>query len=684
MVLSPLRPLVRIAGRLLLALTLAPAFAAASPAPTDEAPVVTLPLAEYLAMVAQAEDREKANAASAKAREASIAEVVEERIAARLENQEAKLTSFFEVLVQGTPIKPIWLPLAGYGATVQIEKLDVRGQWVAAPAASLTAFGGREGGVIFVSTERGRFRISAESRLALPQSGGQLAVRLLKVAAPVASAEFDLPAELEWTSPGAVVVGEVVSGGRRQVRLATQRGNVPLLEARRRYDQGEEKPLAHTVVLTLVQLRPEGLRRHDVLLYEVSRGSLSAFEVTLPAGLEIEQAATDEGPVVPLADGRQLRIERRRQLQGTGYLVISSRPADQGELALPLLEPAVEVRARFLAVASSLAAEIGPRPAASFSQVDLSDLPPLLGQALGAVDLAAAWRLGDGAAAAALALQIAPLPAASTVATTVVRRDTTTLLTVDGTLLHREVFELAAADRPASSFEVALPAGATLWSTKVDEQPTRPLQRAGKVVLPILPKQGQNTRIEVVAVLEQAIAPGRSQLEIELAQVLAPVLQHNWRLLLPDSGKYRFSSGELQPVPAQVVYLATPAFRRDQGIVGGVPGGAPGGTAFGADREEDALAPIVPPMEIEEVAKQRADKPARGKKVEAEAAAEAKEGRLAAANYNLQVGELQQGLVGGVKPLPITIPESGKALVLTGVLPPARVSVTIDVKAGKK
>ncbi len=68
----------------------------------------------------------------------------------------------------------------------------------------------------------------------------------------------------------------------------------------------------------------------------------------------------------------------------------------------------------------------------------------------------------------------------------------------------------------------------------------------------------------------------------------------------------------------------------------------------------------------------------------AAAQAEAKEGRLAAANYSLQVNELQQGLVGGVKPLPITIPETGKSLVLTGVLPPERVSVTIDVKGAKK
>ena len=41
---------------------------------------------------------------------------------------------------------------------------------------------------------------------------------------------------------------------------------------------------------------------------------------------------------------------------------------------------------------------------------------------------------------------------------------------------------------------------------------------------------------------------------------------------------------------------------------------------------------------------------------------------------------LRQGLVGGVKPLPITIPESGKLLLLAGVLPPERIGVELEVK----
>jgi hypothetical protein len=55
-----------------------------------------------------------------------------------------------------------------------------------------------------------------------------------------------------------------------------------------------------------------------------------------------------------------------------------------------------------------------------------------------------------------------------------------------------------------------------------------------------------------------------------------------------------------------------------------------------------------------------------------------------AALFREEVEGLQQGLVGGVKPLPVSIPESGKALAFSGVLPPPRVTVELDVKAKGK
>jgi len=63
--------------------------------------------------------------------------------------------------------------------------------------------------------------------------------------------------------------------------------------------------------------------------------------------------------------------------------------------------------------------------------------------------------------------------------------------------------------------------------------------------------------------------------------------------------------------------------------------------------------------------------------------AAADEERQKKALFAKEAQGLQQGLVGGVKPLPIAIPESGKVLFLTGVLPPAKVGAELEVK-GKR
>lgn len=85
------------------------------------------------------------------------------------------------------------------------------------------------------------------------------------------------------------------------------------------------------------------------------------------------------------------------------------------------------------------------------------------------IDLAAAWRLSDavisGVAGARLA--VSALPPAPSRDEPVRMRDTTTLLTVDGALLHRDVFTLGPVTRAGAALDLVLPAGAQLWSARV-------------------------------------------------------------------------------------------------------------------------------------------------------------------------------------------------------------------------
>ena len=206
------------------------------------------------------------------------------------------------------------------------------------------------------------------------------------------------------------------------------------------------------------------------------------------------------------------------------------------------------MRARYVALASSIAADAHPLPAASWSRIDLDDLPPNLREALGGVDLAAAWRLAAAGTPvpAGLRMAVTTLPAAPSLPALASLRETTTLITLDGTLLHRDRIIL----RPAAigtALDLTLAPGATLWSARVDDVAVRPLERGGgRISVPLGFDTGKDAVVEVVSVQEKAIPAGRSELALDVPRVAVPVQEHRWRLLLPDGAQYRFRSGDLQ------------------------------------------------------------------------------------------------------------------------------------------
>ncbi len=784
MVLKSLR---RMATISLLAVLLAPALHADPPRSE-----VVLPLKDYLALVEQGEAAEKERQRREATREAPVAEIVSQQTHVSLGTDDvAEVTAHYEVLVQGAPGCPVVLPVTGVPREARVD----------GAGAALSA-GAKVGEWLLVAPAAGRYAAEISGPVPLP-GGGVSRLTLAPAAAPVSLTEIELPADLAWSAPGTVVVEDRVEGTRRTVRLTARRGEAQTVEVRRKLDGGDaEKLLAQSLVLTLVQLRPDGPRRHDVVLYEVSRGGLGSFTVDLPPGLTVETVGTDEGEVVPVVESRRLTVQRRQQLRGVGYLVLTSTPAPGSELPLDPVVPEGTVRARYVALASSVAADVKPLPAASWSRMDLDDLPPVLREALGGIDLAAAWRLAGEAPG--LRMAVAPLPAAPSLPVVASLRETTTLITLDGTLLHRDQITL----RPGAigtALDLTLPASATLWSAKVDGVPVRPLVRGGgKISVPLGFDTGRDAVVEVISVLEKAIPKGRSDLALDLPRLAVPVQQHRWRLLLPDGARYRYRSGDLRPAVAErparagggggwrgsgrlstgasvsmteleqiptardpwAVLQSTPGVLTDQINVGGnesgqqsqyvrttvvVRGrvlddrGAPlpgvtvtlkrsGGGSVGVKvtnaqglflfdglasgsytvhAELEGFSPVEFPNialeagrtstvelrlspAVEDVITVTAEAPIlderRLGKTETYSLNESTGGggrRKPATpppsyydfdDFREQAKSLKQGLVGGVKPLPIAIPETGKLLLLAGVLPPERIGVELEVK----
>jgi hypothetical protein len=733
----------------LLLLALRPLAAQADPPRPNE---VVVPVKDYLSLLEQGEAADKERRRREAAREVPVAEVVSQRVCVALGPEDvAEVTAHYEVLVQGEPKGPVVLPVTGVPREAGVD----------GAGAALSA-GARAGEWLLVAPAAGRYAVEVSGPVPLAV-GGVSRLTLAPAAAPVSLTEVELPADLAWSAPGTVVVEDHVEGARRTVRLTARRGQAETLEVRRQLAGGDaEKLLAQSLVLTLVQLRPDGPRRHDVVLYEVSRGALSSFTVDLPPGLAVETVGTDEGEMVPAIESRRLTVQRRQQLRGVGYLVLTSTPAAGSELALDPVAPVLPdgaVRERFAALASSVAAEVTPLPQAAWSRVDLDDLPATLRAALGGVDLSAAWRLAakPPGAAAGLRMSVAPLPAAALLPAVASLRDTTTLITLDGTLLHRDRITL----RPAAigtALDLTLGAGATLWSARVDDLPVRPLERGGGTIsVPLGFDTGRDAVVEVVSVLPAAIPRGRSDLTLALPRVAVPVQEHRWRLLLPDGARYRFHAGDLRPVgespeapsppgaagaiaprpdagvrenaapavfgpggnaalygsvlddrgeplPGVTVTLAT-----DHGTLAGVTDAQgqfrflklfPGTASLKAGLEgfstldypsvqlndgRNTVIEVKLSAAVEDVITVTAESPLLDVPVgrpwrEAEKRNEAR----AKERYAGEIQSLRQGLVGGVRPLPIAIPETGKLLLLSGVLPPEAVAVELEVKRKRK
>ncbi len=719
-------------------------FVATSPATGDGASV-TFPLEDYLQLVERIEriDEERRSP-----KEPAVAELTRQTTRVTIEDATgdsaiARIEARYRVELRGRQIQPVALPMSGLVTQAKIESSPTHG------ADRVAALHRKGEELLLVATETGSYEVSISARAKLEESGGISQLKLALSRAGVATLDVDLPAALDWDSIDAVTVEESTDGRRRRLRLAPVRGKRPVLELRRdATGTVEEQTRAQAVMLTVARLGPGGVERHDVVLYEVSRGELNRFAVGLPSGpsdsLVVDRAVTDEGPALPIIENTRLTVERRQRLSAIGHLALAYAPVKpdaDGRVPLPAVAPAVSVRSHYLVLASDRAGKIEPLPAEAWRRVDLDDLPRVQRAEIAAIGPSSVWRRTEAPAEPWLRLEI--YPELDALPTIVGRRATTTLLTVDGSLVHRDVFELR---RAGASLDLTLPAEAVLWSTTVDGQAVRPLERGSEVAVPLAFKAADalsngGTRVELVMVLKRRVPRGTSRLKLDLARIADPVLEHRWRLLLPEQHRYRFASGALRPAPpdeAAVIDVGSPSgslprfsvvdsASGDAGITGTVadedgarlPGvmitaGASNGQVFSVVTDGDgefALWNLVPGAYRVTAAldgfnslAQEITVPA-GRTLRAElvmslsgvmeeimvtarmpvigptSSVRAEFGdrkRQQAAREELE--ELQQGLVGGVKPLAVEIPESGKLLLLSGVLPPPEVSVELEVK----
>lgn len=377
---------------------------------------------------------------------------------------------------------------------------------------------------------------------------------------------------------------------------------------------------------------------------------------------------------------------------------------------------------------STVAAELLPQPAVAWHRVDLSDLPAALRDVVASVEPSSVWQQRESASNGDTPwLEVRRLPPADVLDGLVWSRDTTTVLTVDGSLVHHDVVE---AQISGSYLAVSLPPGATLWSTSVDGTQVRPVEEAGRVLVPVGFRHDTRLRIEVVAVESQAVERGRSKIRLATPGIDVPVLSHEWHVLLPESARYRLDESVLDPAEvlpetrlagANEASVAGTAIYADDDSV--LPGATLTLTGHGVRRvqfsdvegrfsffglepgdynlrgELEGFISVEMPLKVRR-GRVTTPKVPLGNAVEESITVTSESPTLDAATFNERqmrrrrdervelrgyastaaFGRVEGAVTRGVKPLPVEIPKSGKLIRMAGALPPVEIWATVDVR----
>lgn len=701
------------------------------PSATAEEATVRLPLSDYVALTEQVAAAEREAEQLRENAEPGVREITERDLAIWVEGRRATVETSLRIVVRGQALEPIDLPVPGWpaGATIEVD---------GAPVQTSALDRAADGRLRLVATEPGLYDVRITSHVDLEASQGSIPLR--GIAAGVSTATLDLPPETAWTCPGAVAVEDGDADGRRRVRLALARDRDLHLQIERALDRVQaDSLLARASVVTVVGLEPDGVRRRDIVAFDVLRGALGDLEVRLPEGVRVDEIFTDEGPATPTYDGTTLRVRRTAPLVGGGHMILGWRlPVVEGALPLAGIAPAVPTADRFLVVASSVAASFAPEPAAAWTRVDLSDLPAYVRSEIHDLRASAAWQALDAASADARLVVDSRAPMALRGAV-VTRRESTTLLTGQGTRIHKDRFEILHA---GTTFTVSLPPAAELWSAQVGDDLVRPVRRGDALIVPLPYRaDGGPVAVEIIATEEGPPVPKRGSLAMALAVVDLPVYQHAWHLLLPEGRQYRWSGGMPTagvPIPrrhrrfgfgrAKVAAPEPIASARGgiRGTVTDLEGNLlPGVTVSVVDRDgvlrgvgvtdhggdfalhagtgryevraelegfssqsivvdlsdgRWATVTMTLSSSIEEMITVTSEYvmldagPSRSELAEKEARRD----------FGSARDSLASGLVSGIKPLQIRLPESGKAIALSTALPPTAVHVVLDVRPGRR
>jgi hypothetical protein len=381
-------------------------------------------------------------------------------------------------------------------------------------------------------------------------------------AAPVVNVTLVVPRTgLEVEVSSGVGTSQAEKAGATTVRSSVPSGEEVQVSWTRAREVVREKPLEPPQIFvrteSFIAVGDGVAKANHTLVLNVVRSPIRALTVEVPADATVadvrgQQVAGWEARLGKPGEPQVVHVELRGEVKGPATLVLLlDRPWDE---APPIRLPLVKVRGAeresgFVAVAAMTSVEITPAEAKGLQRIDLKELPPgLVGRMPHPVVLAYKFREAGGELPV-MVQRHADLPVVTAMADTA---EHTLLQTADGKRVARSIYRIRNAQR--QFVRLALPKGATVWSTLLDGQAVKPAQgNEGEILVPLkkaatFADTETPFTVEVVTMTEGPALAEKGTLQVTLPRCDLPVGALRFSLWLPEGFLYDDFTGTLEEV----------------------------------------------------------------------------------------------------------------------------------------
>jgi hypothetical protein len=486
---------------------------------------VVIPVTEYQALRGKAFPPEREAEPSV---EATLTKVdYDLRIDGPLASGRAALT--VDVLKEGWVRVPI-----PQGLLVRESSLDGR-------SVALVPVAGRSGQLSAIFSRKGRSTLTLDLAFPIPSGGGEERLSLPASSSGVTRASIDLAGTLPGQDLDVKLSGGMFTEKTPAHWLAYARGNEPLVFSWRKKieEKRAELPLRFQGTLTqILGLGEDSTSVSAEVQIDVKQGSAHQVRITVPPAITINQV-----PGATVADwdvkNGELIVNFLEPVEQSARFAIQgeSRLPREGAIGIPLLQLLDAER-----VSGGVAVEV--LGAGEIKETKPQGLEPTEPSDLGATVASrqspsmAAFRERPGSTARSLDVQVARYTQQAVLTANIEEARYRILAASDGKLLVQA--RLAVRNNQRSFLKVALPAGASVWSSSVAGRAVRAGQSPDGGLLFPLPKNraGEDAPVFAVEILYLARAAAwetKGKATLTLPNLDLPVSRTGVTLYYPPS-----------------------------------------------------------------------------------------------------------------------------------------------------